>query len=477
LLRIYLENLFHKTKRKIMSDSRRRFIKKAGLAGLSLSAFMNASVEASVDYATQKVSRYSAPSDLKITDMRFVNIDGAPMKAPIIRIDTNQGVYGLGEVRDGGTWRYALFLKSRLLGMNPCNVEMLFKRVKQFGYHGRQAGGVCAVEMALWDIVGKVYDVPVYQLMGGKYRDEIRLYADTTRSNDPEEYAQRMKKRVDEKGFTFLKMDFGIEMLKDIEGTVVNSNFWDIGRQWSSEPMSYGATEHPFTRVQITDKGLRILAEYVEAVREGIGYEIPLASDHYGHFGVNAAIRLGNALEPYQLAWLEDLIPWKYTDMWREITEAINVPTLTGEDIYLKEEFIKLIDARAVDMIHPDLASSGGILETKKIGDYAEERGVPMAMHFAGTPVSFMANVHCAASTQNFVALEHHSVDVEWWEDLVTGIDKPIVENGFAKVPEKPGLGVELNEEVVREHMNKEDGYFKPTPEWNEIRTWDRLWS
>mgnify|MGYP001310298057 CR=1 FL=1 len=119
----------------------------------------------------------------------------------------------------------------------------------------------------------------------------------------------------------------------------------------------------------------------VEEVRKAVGYEIPLASDHYGHFGVNDCIRLANAVEKYNLAWLEDMIPWFYKDQWREITEAVNVPTCTGEDIYLKEPFVELIDNRSVDIIQPDLSSAGGILETKKIGDYAEERGIPMALH------------------------------------------------------------------------------------------------
>ncbi|MEM7656230.1 MAG: twin-arginine translocation signal domain-containing protein, partial [Bacteroidota bacterium] len=229
---------------------RRNFLKKAALGGLSLGTFLTASAVESVEVATQKVARYSNPSDLKITDMRFAVVANAPMRCPIIRIDTNQGIYGLGEVRDGATWRYALFLKSRLLGKNPCNVEMLFKLIKQFGHHGRQGGGVSGVEMALWDLAGKAYDVPVYQLLGGKYRDQVRLYCDTARSNDPAIYANRMKERVD-KGFTFLKMDFGIEILKNQPNTVANSNFWDIGRQWDSQPMSYGATEHPFTRVQV----------------------------------------------------------------------------------------------------------------------------------------------------------------------------------------------------------------------------------
>jgi len=136
-----------------------------------------------------------------------------------------------------------------------------------------------------------------------------------------------------------------------------------------------------------------------------------------------------------------------------------------------------LIDQQAIDIVHPDLATSGGLLETKKIGDYAEEKGVAMAMHFAGTPVSFMANVHCAAATQNFMALEHHSVDTDYWEDLVK-TQHTLIEKGFANVPDSPGLGIELNEDVVKEHLDSENkNFFKPTPEWDKDRSWDRLWS
>jgi len=457
---------------------RRNFVKNACIGGLSIGAFMNLPVTETLEYTTQHVNRASSPSDLEITDMRYAVVMRGGGRCPVIRIDTNQGIYGLGEVRDGATWRYALFLKSRILGMNPCNVEMIFKRIKQFGHHGRQAGGVCAVEMALWDLAGKAYDVPAYQLLGGKYRSKVRLYADTPRVDDPDEFAEKMKERVEEKGYTFLKMDFGIASLRGVPGALVNDEFWQKAYEMNATPYNYGYTEHAFTGIQITDKGLDMLANYVAKVRDAVGYEVPLASDHYGHFDLNNAIRLGKAVEPYRLAWLEDMIPWMYTDQWKEISQSIETPTLTGEDIYLKEEFIKLIDHRAVDIVHPDLASSGGLLETKKIGDYAEERGVAMAMHFAGTPVSFMANVHCAAATQNFVALEHHSVDLDYWEDLVTGIDKPIVQDGFATVTETPGLGIELNEDVIKQHLDPEDdSYFRPTPEWNEIRSWDRLWS
>jgi L-alanine-DL-glutamate epimerase-like enolase superfamily enzyme len=129
-------------------------------------------------------------------------------------------------------------------------------------------------------------------------------------------------------------------------------------------------------------------------------------------------------------------------------------------------------------MIHPDLASSGGLIETKKIGDYAMEHGVAMAMHFAGTPISFMANVHCAAATENFIALEHHSVDVPWWAGMVTTLDGgPMVERGFARVPDTPGLGIELDEAVIRQHLRPDSGYFDPTPQWDKLPGNDRLWS
>lgn len=462
------------------SNHRRDFLKKTALGGIALGGFMFSSVEDTIAQTTSKVKRSSNPSDLKITDMRYAIIQNVG-RTPIIRIDTNQGIYGLGEVRDGADVRYALMLKSRLLGKNPCNVEMLFKSIKQFGAHGRQAGGVCGVEMALWDLCGKAYGVPAWQLLGGRYRDKVRLYADTPEAKTREEQEKLVKFRINEQGYTWLKMDVSIAELKDIPGTLVNQDFWGKQlNQWSGGYMSYANAQHPFTQIQITEKGLDILAENVENVRNIVGYDIPISTDHYGHFDINNSIRLGKALDKYRLAWFEDMLPWWYTEQWKQITEKLETPTLTGEDIYAKEGFIPLIDNHAVDIIHPDLASSGGLLETKKIGDYAEERGVAMAMHFAGSPVSFMANVHCAAATQNFLALEHHSVDVPWWENIVKTTDgRKLIEKGYAIVPnDAPGLGIELNDEEVKKHLHADDkSYFAPTKEWDNVKSHDRQWS
>jgi L-alanine-DL-glutamate epimerase-like enolase superfamily enzyme len=237
-------------------------------------------------------------------------------------------------------------------------------------------------------------------------------------------------------------------------------------------------TPHMFTGMELTEKGIAMMSEYVARVREVVGYDIPLSADHFGHVGLNSCIRLGKALEKYNLAWLEDMIPWQHTELLKKITDAVDIPILTGEDIYLKEPFIELARTHSVDILHPDLATSGGILETKKIGDAIQEYGVPMAMHFAGTPVSAMANVHCAAATENFLALEFHSADVPWWEDMVNGIPKPIVDKGFITVPDAPGLGVTLNDDVVKQHLHPEHpAYFAPTPEWDKDRTNDRLFS
>src|SRR5688572_7443105 len=218
------------------TDGRRNFLKKSILGGITLGGLMGASVEDVVAQTTSNVSRRAAPSDLKITDMRYTTITNGTgatnARNVLLRIDTNQGIYGLGEVRDGGDARFALFLKSRILGLNPCNVEMIFKIIKQFGGHGRMGGGVCGVEMALWDLAGKAFNVPVWALLGGRYREKIRLYSYIPNSGgmplakmDVEKFKADVKHRMEDQGFTWLKCHPGLEKISDIPGTTVNTKF------------------------------------------------------------------------------------------------------------------------------------------------------------------------------------------------------------------------------------------------------------
>lgn len=440
------------------------------------------------------------PSSLKITDMRFADIDGAPKRCTLIKIYTNQGLVGYGEVRDASSKTYALMLKSRLLGENPCNVDRLFHKIKQFGGPSRQGGGVSGVEIALWDLVGKAWGVPLWQLLGGKYRDKIRIYCDTDadgKDNDGHAMGLALKKRM-EMGFTFLKMDLGIGLLMDEPGAInaplgliedmkqyaphiLNVQGGSVTADMVRQHRSYDivTTAHPFTGIHLTEHGLDILEKYVREVREVIGYEIPLAIDHFGHVCVEDCIRFARRVEKYNIAWMEDMIPWMYTDQYLRLKNSTTIPVCTGEDIYLKEGFEPLVKGHAVSVIHPDILTCGGALELKKIADMADENGVAVAIHMAESPVACMAAVHAAAAMHNVLAMELHSVDVPWWQDLVKGLPEPLVKDGFITVPDTPGLGIEaLNEELIAEHVNPDiPGLWESTEEWNKEFSNDRIWS
>ena len=445
------------------------------------------------------VNTYSNPSDLRITDMRFVDIDGAPKRCTLIRIDTNQGISGYGEVRDASSKTYALMLKSRILGENPCNVDKIFRKIKQFGGPSRQGGGVSGIEIALWDLAGKAYGVPLYQMLGGKFRDEIRVYCDTDvdGKHTGHDMGLALKRRMD-MGFTFLKMDLGIGLLLDepgclnaplgfiddmkkYAGHILNVQGGSVTADMGKHQKSYSivTTAHPHTGIHLTEKGLDYLENYIKEVREVIGYEVPLAIDHFGHVCVEDSIKFARRMEPYNLAWIEDMVPWMYTDQYVRLKNSTTIPVCTGEDIYLKEGFEHIIKAGGVSVIHPDILTCGGALELKKIGDIADEHGVAVAIHMAESPVACMAAVQTAAAMHNVLALEFHSVDVPWWKDIVKGLPDPLIKDGFIQVPNKPGLGFdELNEELIKEHINKDiPGMWEDTSAWDREFSNDRIWS
>ncbi len=402
------------------------------------------------------------PSTLRITDMRFADIDGAPKRCTLLKIYTNQGIVGYGEVRDASSKTYALMLKSLLLGENPCNVDRLFHKIKQFGGPSRQGGGVSGVEIALWDLAGKAYGVPLYQLLGGKFRDKIRVYCDTDadgKDNDGHAMGLALKKRM-EMGFTFLKMDLGIGLLMDVPGAInAPLGFIDDMKEYAPHILNVQSGS-------VTSEMVRRQRSYV-------------AIDHFGHVCVEDCIRFARRVEKYNIAWMEDMIPWMYTDQYIRLKNSTCVPVCTGEDIYLKENFEPLIKGHGVSVIHPDILTCGGALELKKIADMADENGVAVAIHMAESPVACMAAVHTAAAMHNVLAMELHSVDIPWWQDLVKGLPNPLVKDGFITVPDGPGLGIEsLNEDLIAEKINPDiPGLWEPTDEWNKEFSNDRIWS
>lgn len=412
------------------------------------------------------INTNSQPTELRITDMRLAVV-AANYDYPLLRIDTNQGVYGLGEVRDAGHAMDALRFKSMLLGQNPCNVDMIFRSIKKFGNWGREGGGVSGIEIALMDLIGKVYGVPCYQLLGGKYRDRVRLYGDTpTPSNPtPDDFVKAVQSRRD-RGLTFIKFDLRPSLFETGENPLVGHEAkydysYEAGHRWRAPMAGRG--------VKLTQKSIEAAAEVVRTVREAVGNGIQLCVDHFGegYLSADEVIRLGHALEPYDLAWMEDPVPFFDTPGHKKVADALLTPIASGENLYLRDGFREAIRTRAYDILHPDLLSSGGLMETKRIADDGEEEGLPTALHCAGSPIGFMANIHTAAAISSFVACEHHGLDLPFWEGLVTGLDPDYMADGYVKVPEKPGLGLDLDLDAVEANLRTPGTMFLPTEEWN----------
>ena len=451
------------------------------------------------------VRQSSNPSGLRITDVKYAKVDLPPWGCYLIRIDTNQGISGYGEMRDGASVTYLKYLKSRIVGENPCEVDRIFRKIKQFGGPARQSAGVCAVELALWDLAGKAYGVPVYQLLGGRFRDKVRLYADTHIEDgratgvlmEPEAVGKILKGYMDQ-GFTVLKI-LSVELLMAQEGNYSGPLDWvrelreaegkvrEVARNGSRVQVSeanaklydFNRISHPFTNLHVTEAGLEALDEYIGRIRAVIGYKVPLAIDHFGHFPLPDMIKIAKRMEKYNLAWLEDMLPWYLTDQYRQLKQSTTAPIATGEDMYLAETFEPLLQAGALDVVHPDLLTGGGILETKKLGDLAAKYGVSMALHMCESPVSALAGAHMATASENFFVQEHDAFDSPWWQDLICGPVKPIVENGFTTVTDAPGLGIEsMNGDLIREHGPvKEKEVWTSTDELNGETSLDRIWS
>ncbi|MBQ3127067.1 MAG: mandelate racemase/muconate lactonizing enzyme family protein [Clostridia bacterium] len=435
------------------------------------------------------------PSELKITDIRTADINGLPKHMILLKVYTNAGIVGYGEIRDASSATYAQMLKGRLIGENPLNVDKLFNRIKQFGGHSRQGGGVSGIEIALWDIVGKFYGIPVYQLLGGRYRDRVRVYCDTDvdGKHTGHDMGLALKARM-EQGFTYLKMDLGIEMLYDEPGALnAPLGMLEEMQKYSMKAICHqsGSIDkslmfgknyeiftipHHATGIHVTEHGLDLLEDYVRQVREVIGYEVPLAIDHFGHVAVEDAIRFGRRMEKYNIAWMEDISPWIIPERLTKFTQNCCVPLCTGEDIYLAENYEPVLKA-GINVVHPDLLTIGGLGETKKLGDLCEKYGTAIALHMAESPIAFMAAVHMAAALKNVLAVEFHSVDHPEWMKLVN--PHVAIKDGFMDVPNAPGLGIEsLNEDLIQQFRKADcPEPWSDTSEWDSEWANDRIWS
>ena len=459
--------------------SRRKFITSSTSATAAVVAG-SLVTNADLEQVNAQVNTNSGPTQLKITDMRIAHSE----RSMLMRLDTNQGISGYGEIRYDASKTRGLMLKSRIIGMNPCNIAEIFRKIKKQGGFGCAGGGVSAVEVACWDLAGKAWGVPVWQMLGGRMRDRVRMYCDTTNMPTGKEMGNHLKERMAD-GWTFLKMD----LRANGDGGLYTGPAPDptanrpVRRSFAGPPpganpqlLPMGAYdpygEHLFTSTFLTERALDWLEEYVATVRGIVGWEIPIATDHYGHMPIETFIKFARRLDKYNLAWYEDVVPWFYPDQLRRLKDSCTTPICTGEDVYLCEGFKDLFEKQAISIAHPDLANFGGILETKKLIDLATQHGVATCIHNHNGPITLFACAHAAAAGDQFLAIEYHQADNKTFLDRVKRSDKPgnpIIDKGFIAVPNGPGLGFEINMDVLKANL-REPGFFEPTTQWdNEI--------
>ena len=396
---------------------------------------------------------------MKITDVRCAVIGSSP----IVRIVTDEGISGYGQVESYKPYlrNHVLLLRDAVLGQDPTDVERVMLRIRQRGSFKPWGSAVSAIEMALWDVAGKAAGLPVHKLLGGKVRDRVRVYNGAKRrpipEQTPEAYAESVRQMMTEpEGFTIVKQ--GIAFHSQMKYQVPNFMYGD-----PTESLHGGQV----TRGLLTEKGLHFIIDCVSAMKEVLGDDIGLALDCGPGFMVPDAIRLARALEPLNIMWLEDLltgdyVPWVHADVYREVTRATTVPIHTGEQIYLRHNFKELIETKAVRIVGPDPCDVGGIAELKWVAEYADLHGALMAPHGTGNGLLGLAALVQVAATlpANYIAFEYPTGNPAWWYDIVEGLPDPIVVDGHIAVGTRPGMGVDFIVERASEYLLPEDADF-----------------
>jgi L-alanine-DL-glutamate epimerase-like enolase superfamily enzyme len=394
---------------------------------------------------------------MRITDLKCAILG----QNPVVRLVTDEGLSGYGEVEASKSYLkpHVLFYKPLLLGEDPTDVERVMLKIRRLGSFKPWGSAVSAIEMALWDLAGKAAGLPAYKLLGGKVRDRVRVYNGGVRypmsGHAPADYAANMARmKAAPEGFTIIKQGVGFHSA--MPERVPDFSYGDIQAQRSGG-----------RRGLLTERGLRHVVDCVAAMKEVLGDEVGLALDCGPGWTVTDAIRLGRALEPLHILWLEDLltgdyVPYVGADVYREVTRSTSTPIHTGEQIYLRQNFKDLIESKAVNVVGPDPADVGGLAELKWIAEYADLHGIMMAPHGVLDGVIGLAALVQVAATlpHNYIAFEYPVAKPEWWYEIVEGLPDPIVKDGFVDVWDRPGLGVTFNEAAARTHLNDEDRDF-----------------
>ncbi|MGB8490645.1 MAG: mandelate racemase/muconate lactonizing enzyme family protein [Bacteroidales bacterium] len=423
-------------------NSRRAFLGKAACVAAVATVSPLAGFGKGFEKAVEQTTKSSVPADLKITDVKCGYIRGSLF----VKIYTNQDIWGCGEGVDAisGTYQMVQNLGRRLRGQNPLNVHRIFEDIRRAGFFGGAQSGMyvavlSAIETALWDLAGKALNVPVYQLLGGKFRDKVRVYSDTAlyRSNNPapKEFADSAVKAV-AMGFNAIKFD--IDQAGD-------PNRYDR--------YNWTASQGELQRMQ----------DQLAAVREAVGPKIDICVDMHGRYDLNTALAISKRVEHLNLLWLEEPVPAENVEAYRMVSQETSTPIAAGENIYLAYGFRRLLEIGGVDAVMPDLQKTGGLGEGQRIANLANLYYIPFAPHMVASFLGAMACAHVCVSVPNFLIMEWQSYfhTNPMYKEIVKFDESDWVQNSFMKISDKPGIGVDINEEAMKKYAVRDVPFFE----------------
>ena len=379
----------------------------------------------------------AAPDKGKVTirDLKTMVFQGPDRNYTLVRIDTDAGISGIGEAYGSpgvGVKQQVMALKPELMGKDPLQIDALYTRLgtRTDGSAHALMRAVSGIEMALWDTAGKILGQPASVLLGGRFREKVRLYDHAAPRNmwdkaSCRDWAERVK--ADKSGFTCHK--FGLRHTSPSD---------DFGRDLANRMLS--------------SKELRLVRQGFENCREAIGWDHDIMCHCHWEYDLRTAIQYAEAVEAIKPTWLEDALPVNFSESWVKLCDASRVPICTGENWMRRAEALPFVMNRGVDILHPDLRNTGGFLETKRMADLAELFGLPMANHNTGSLINTMATVSFAASIRDYLACETIIGQGGWMDEVILH-DGLVLKNSFVDVPTKPGLGIELNPDVIKAHL------------------------
>lgn len=423
-------------------NSRRAFIGKAASVAAAATVAPLATFGSGYEKAIEGAAKSSAPADLRITDVKCGYIRGSLF----VKIFTNQDIYGCGEGVDAisGTYHMVQGMGRRLRGQNPLNIHRIFEDIRRSGFFGGAQAGVyvavlSAFETALWDLAGKALNVPVYQLLGGKFRDKVRVYSDTAlyRSNNP------LPKEFADSALNAVKMGFnGIKFDIDQAG---DPNRFDR-YNWTA---SQGELQRMY--------------DQIAAVREAVGPKIDIAIDMHGRYDLNTALAISKRFEPLNLLWLEEPVPAENVEAYRLISQETSTPIAAGENIYLAYGFRKLLEIGGVEAVMPDLQKCGGLGEGQRIANLANLYYIPFAPHMVASFLGAMACAHVCVTVPNFLIMEWQSYfhTTPMYKEIVIFDEGDWAKDSFVTVSNKPGIGVDLNIEAMKKYATQGVPFFE----------------